>query len=140
MWRINGRLWPTQQRLVTAAFLFNPLLIFESLGALHNDIWGVARGRQWYTRIIVYWGVITLAPLLLVVAGGLASGPHFAGPRRLLIQMPFVAGLAGLVWSRSPYNATNTDVRQRIESTCDRIAGTGTYWAHGRINASTALH
>jgi hypothetical protein len=41
VWRINGRLWPGQQRLVTAAFLLNPLLIYEAVGAMHNDIWGV---------------------------------------------------------------------------------------------------
>ena len=41
VWRINGRLWPRQQRLVTAAFLLNPLLVYEVIGALHNDIWGV---------------------------------------------------------------------------------------------------
>jgi hypothetical protein len=42
VWRINGRWWPHQQRLVTAAFLLNPLLVYEAMGALHNDIWGVA--------------------------------------------------------------------------------------------------
>jgi hypothetical protein len=42
VWRINGLLWPRQQRLVTAAFLLNPLLVFEAVGALHNDVWGVA--------------------------------------------------------------------------------------------------
>jgi hypothetical protein len=42
VWRIHGLLWPRQQRLVTAAFLLNPLLVYEALGALHNDIWGVA--------------------------------------------------------------------------------------------------
>jgi hypothetical protein len=42
VWRINARLWPRQQRLVTAAFLLNPLVVYEAIGALHNDIWGVA--------------------------------------------------------------------------------------------------
>jgi hypothetical protein len=42
IWKIQGMLWPRQQRLVTAAFLLNPLVVWESLGALHNDIWGVA--------------------------------------------------------------------------------------------------
>jgi hypothetical protein len=41
VWRINGRLWPRQQPLVTAAFMLNPLLVYEAIGALHNDIWGV---------------------------------------------------------------------------------------------------
>jgi hypothetical protein len=37
----NGLLWPGQQRLVTAAFLLNPLLVYEGIAALHNDLWGM---------------------------------------------------------------------------------------------------
>jgi membrane protein len=76
------------------------LLIFAAISMLtrvedtFNDIWGVARGRNWFTRIVVYWGVITLAPLLLVVAVGLASGPHLDGTRKFLTTMPFSGYLA----------------------------------------------
>ena len=42
-----------------------------------NDIWGVTRGRNWLSRIILYWTTITLGPLLLAAALGLASSPHF---------------------------------------------------------------
>ncbi len=51
---------------------------------------------------------------------------------------PHVAGLAGLVWA-SGKCTTNTCVRSRIEANTDRIAGTGTYWQHGRINAYKAV-
>lgn len=51
---------------------------------------------------------------------------------------PHVAGLAGLVWATS-YGISNTNVRNRIESTCDVIAGTGSYWQYGRINAFRAV-
>jgi len=60
------------------------LLVFAAISMLSriedtfNDIWGVARGRSWFMRIVLYWGVISLAPMLLVVALGLASGPHLA--------------------------------------------------------------
>jgi thermitase len=50
----------------------------------------------------------------------------------------FVAGLAGLIWS-TPYGTSNAGVRDRIEATCDAIPGTGTLWAHGRINAGRAV-
>ena len=46
-----------------------------------NDIWGVARGRSWFMRIVLYWGVISLAPMLLIVALGLAIGTAFGGTR-----------------------------------------------------------
>jgi membrane protein len=72
------------------------LLIFAAISMLSriedtfNDIWGVARGRSWFMRIVLYWGVISLAPVLLIVALGLATGPHLEGTRKLLTAMPFV--------------------------------------------------
>ena len=51
---------------------------------------------------------------------------------------PVVAGVAALAWS-SHANATNTSVRANIESTADKIPGTGTYWTHGRVNAFNAV-
>src|SRR6185369_8556895 len=47
------------------------LLIFAAISLLSrievtfNDIWGVARGRGWFTRIVLYWGVLSLLPLIL---------------------------------------------------------------------------
>jgi membrane protein len=73
------------------------LLVFAAISMLSriedtfNDIWGVARGRGWFMRIVLYWGVISLVPLLLVVALGLATGPHLEGTRRLITTMPFVS-------------------------------------------------
>jgi membrane protein len=75
------------------------LLIFVAISMLiriedtFNDIWGVARGRNWFTRIVLYWGVISLAPLLVILAIGLGSGQHFAGTKKLLITMPFIGSL-----------------------------------------------
>jgi thermitase len=51
---------------------------------------------------------------------------------------PHVAGLAALVWSTAS-GTSNTSVRSRIQSTADKIAGTGTYWQYGRINAYKAV-
>jgi subtilisin family serine protease len=51
---------------------------------------------------------------------------------------PHVAGEAGLVWSKSGLcgASDNACVRNQIESKADRISGTGTYWAYGRVNAN----
>lgn len=51
---------------------------------------------------------------------------------------PHVAGLAALVWA-TEYGSSNEAVRDRIEATCDNIAGTDTDWEHGRINACKAV-
>jgi thermitase len=54
------------------------------------------------------------------------------------MSSPIVAATAALAWS-SHSGATNTSVRANIESTADKISGTGTYWAHGRVNADKAV-
>ena len=49
-----------------------------------------------------------------------------------------VAATAALAWSSHP-GATNTSVRANVESTADKISGTGTFWAKGRVNADKAV-
>ncbi len=51
---------------------------------------------------------------------------------------PHVAGLAGLIWAGGQCS-TASCVRSRIEQNADAIAGTGTYWYWGRINAYRAV-
>lgn len=54
------------------------------------------------------------------------------------MSAPIVAGVAALAWS-SHAGATASSVRANVESTADKIEGTGTYWAHGRVNADRAV-
>jgi thermitase len=54
------------------------------------------------------------------------------------MSAPIVAATAALAWS-SHAGATNTSVRANVESTADKISGTGTSWAHGRVNAYNAV-
>lgn len=54
------------------------------------------------------------------------------------MSSPIVAATAALAWS-SHAGATNTSVRANVESTADKISGTGTYWSHGRVNADKAV-
>ncbi len=49
---------------------------------------------------------------------------------------PHVAGLAGLLASQG---LTNTQIRQRLCDTADKISGTGSLWTCGRINAYRAV-
>lgn len=51
---------------------------------------------------------------------------------------PIVAATAALAWSaHSAY--TNAEVRAKLESSADRIPGTGSYWAYGRVDANAAV-
>ena len=54
------------------------------------------------------------------------------------MSAPIVAATAALAWS-SHAGATNTTVRANLDSTADKSPGTGTYWAHGRVNANNAV-
>jgi len=67
--------------------------MLTSIESTFNDIWGVTRGRNWFWRIILYWTTITLGPLLIVGALGLAGGPHLQTTKNLIAQMPFVSDL-----------------------------------------------
>jgi membrane protein len=75
------------------------LLIFAAISMLSriedtlNDIWGVHRGRNWFTRLVLYWGLITLVPILLVGALGLATGRHWQSTRDLLFSAPWLAAV-----------------------------------------------
>jgi membrane protein len=72
------------------------LLIFAGISMLTriedtmNDIWGVQRGRSWFMRVMLYWGVITLVPIVLVGALGLTTGPHWQSAKDLLQKAPWV--------------------------------------------------
>jgi membrane protein len=58
-----------------------------------NDIWGVERGRSWFARILQYWGVITLGPVLLALGLAFASGTHLGSTRRLIGCIPLFGGI-----------------------------------------------
>jgi membrane protein len=68
------------------------LLVFVAIRMLanieetFNDIWGVTRGRPWMARIILYWATITLGPLLIVGALGLASSPLLVATKGAVSQ------------------------------------------------------
>jgi membrane protein len=67
--------------------------MLTSIESTFNDIWGITRGRNWLRRIVLYWTTITLGPLLIVGALGLAGGSHLQTTKNLTAQMPFVSDL-----------------------------------------------
>ena len=74
----------------TVLLIFVGISMLSRIESTFNDIWGVRRGRSWFMRIVLYWGVLSLAPLLLVVAVGLATGSHLAATKNFIATLPFV--------------------------------------------------
>jgi membrane protein len=64
-----------------------------------NDIWGVTRGRSWFSRIVLYWAAISLGPIMLITALALTSGPHFKKLQDFVEHLPWGGFMvkAGLV-------------------------------------------
>ncbi len=86
--------------------LFTSLALILTIDRKLNDIWRVRQVRPLTQRVLVYWAVLTLGPLLL--AGSVAATSYaltlsrsvsgsFTGTVRLLLDsLQFVIGLAGL--------------------------------------------
>jgi membrane protein len=72
--------------------VFIAIQMLASVEATLNDIWGVTRGRNWLWRTVLYWTTITLGPLFLIAALGLAGGPHWQAAKKLVNHMPLIGG------------------------------------------------
>ena len=71
------------------------IMLFSTIEATFNDIWGVSRGRSWVARVVQYWATVTLGPLipLLVfsfnIGASLESVDHFMTEYGLGFVMKF---------------------------------------------------
>ncbi len=75
-------------------FLFlTAILTLTRVEETFNDIWGVTRGRDWWSRIANYFTTIALGPALIIAALGLASGPRFQQTREIINAVPFLEPL-----------------------------------------------
>src|SRR5438552_1990338 len=75
------------------ALVFVAIGLLSTIEATFNDIWGVTRGRNWFVRIIHYWAAITLGPLIIILAMGLAVGSQFQVVQDFIQETPIVGGL-----------------------------------------------
>ena len=80
---------------VTGAILliFVVISLVARIEETFNDIWGVAQGRTWFTRIILYWGAVTLGPLLLTAGLALLSSSQAEGIRQLIAHLGLLGAL-----------------------------------------------
>jgi membrane protein len=64
--------------------------MLSSIETTFNDIWSVSRGRGWVARVIQYWAVISLGPIILAVVLALISSAHVKAAELLLTHRPVV--------------------------------------------------
>jgi membrane protein len=76
-----------------ALLLFVALSMLNSIESTFNDIWGVERGRNWLMRVGRFWIAISLGPLLVAAAIGLAGGGHFQATSALIEKTPIIGTL-----------------------------------------------
>jgi membrane protein len=75
----------------TLALIFVAIGLLSTIEATFNDIWGVFRGRSWFTRVVQYWAAITLGPLLMILAIGLTIGGRLDTVNdRIKTTLPFI--------------------------------------------------
>jgi membrane protein len=77
----------------TLLLVYVAIRMLASIEGTFNDIWGVARGRNWLWRIVLYWAAISLGPVAIIGALGLAGGPHLEATKHLVEKMPLIGGL-----------------------------------------------
>jgi membrane protein len=64
--------------------------LLMTIEASFNDIWGVTRGRSIWRKVVYYWAVITLAPLLLFGAIAVTGTVEFAQLSGKLLVAPWI--------------------------------------------------
>jgi len=84
----------------TLALILVAIGLLRTIEATFNDIWGVTRGRGWVASVTQYWAIITLGPVVLVLALGLTSGSHFQDTTAWVSRWPVVAAL---LFTLTPY-------------------------------------
>ena len=77
-----------------ALLIFVAISMLNSVESAFNDIWGVTKARNWLMRVARFWTAISLGPLLIAVALGLAGGSHFQATKVFLQTSPIIGRLA----------------------------------------------
>ena len=53
--------------------LFSSLSLLATIEDSFNDIWKVTKGRKWFQRLLIYWALLTLGPVLIAVSLSMSS-------------------------------------------------------------------
>lgn len=84
---------------VTGMFflVLTAILTLTRVEETFNDIWGVTRGRDWWSRIANYFTTIALGPALLIAAFGMMGGSHLQKTRGIISTIPLLEALLSTI-------------------------------------------
>ncbi|MDR0275433.1 MAG: YihY family inner membrane protein [Burkholderiaceae bacterium] len=141
-----------------AVFVFTAVSLVLTIDRTLNDIWRVRRQRPIGQRVLVYWAVLTLGPLVMAAsiaitsyivthsrgwAPGLAGIPGGVSAALALLQFALLAGALTLLYRYVP----NTPVRWREAGAGGLLAGLGLTltrlglgWYLGRIPTYSVIY
>ncbi len=75
------------------ALVFVGISLLSTIEATVNDIWGVTQGRSWFARIVQYWALISLGPVILLLVMGLNAGPYLTSTQKIISVSPIVGNM-----------------------------------------------
>lgn len=76
-----------------AVLILVTISMLNSIEGSFNDIWGVERGRNWLMRVARFWTVLSLGPVVIAVAFGLAGSSHLQATQTVLEKVPVLGRL-----------------------------------------------
>ena len=75
--------------LGAGALIFTSVMMMNLIERVFNQIWRVKRERRWTRRLLVYWAIVTLGPLLIGVSLTVTS-QVFIATSGLVGQVPLI--------------------------------------------------
>lgn len=75
------------------ALVFVGISLLSNIETTVNDIWGVTQGRSWFLRIVQYWALISLGPILLLLIMGLNAGPYLESTQKVINFNPVIGNV-----------------------------------------------
>lgn len=67
------------------------------------------------------------------------SGNQYGYYKGTSMAAPIVSGTVALLWARNGTDVAVSTIENQLFASAEKIAGTGTYWTHGRVNANNAV-
>ena len=79
-----------------AALLFVVISMMITIESTFNDIWGVEKGRSWFTRLVQYWTTLSIGSVMVFLAMGLDLTSQSTTVETWVKGLPFVG--EAIVW------------------------------------------